>query len=127
MTISAVALAAAGAALLFAPAELQRVLSGAGSAAAGAESMSPLMMQLWAAALLGLASMSWIGRGMTLGGVYGRALVLANLAHWTVGGLSMVRAVLDRPSGAGLWLAAAVYVAFALAFAWLMRRDPVPR
>lgn len=117
MTLSSALLGAAGFALLFAPAELQRPLFGGGS-------IPPLMVQLWSAALLGLAALNWIGRGMTLGGVYGRALVIGNVAHWTVGALSIFRAALDHPSSAGLWTAAAVYGAFTLAFAWLLRRDP---
>ena len=93
MTASAALLAAAGLALLFIPGELQRLVTGSGQS-----SGPPVVLQLWGASLLGLAAMSWIGRGRGLGGIYGRALVMANLVHWTVGGFTAVREVLDRPA-----------------------------
>lgn len=121
MTASALVLAAAGVALLFAPAELQRLATG------GSAPVPPVMLQLWAAALLALAGADWIGRGVTIGGIYGRALVIGNLGHWTVGSLSALRAALDRPSSGLLWAAVALYGIFAIGFVWLLRRDPLPR
>jgi hypothetical protein len=119
MSASALLLAAAGLAFLFAPSEVQRLL-----AAPDGSTAPPLLLQLWSAALLGLAATSWTGRGMTLGGIYGRALVVGNLVHWTVGALVAVRAALDRPGSGLLWAAVAVYGGFALAFGWLLRRHP---
>ncbi len=119
MSASALLLAAAGLAFLFAPSEVQGLLPPPGGAAA-----PPLFLQLWSAALLGLAATSWTGRGMTLGGIYGRALVLGNLVHWTVGALVAVRAAADDPASGVLWAAVAVHGAFALAFGRLLRRHP---
>ncbi len=119
MSASAFVLAAVGFALLFAPSGVQGLLPPPGAAAA-----PPLPLQLWSAALLGLAAMSWTGRGMTLGGIYGRALVLGNLVHWTVGALVAVRAALDHPGPGVPWAAVAVYGAFAIAFGRLLRRHP---
>lgn len=121
MVTSAAVLGLAGLALLFAPSELQRLAAAPNTAPA-----SPIALQLWAAALLGLGAINWIGRGLTLGGIYGRALVLGNLVHWTVGGLVALRAALDRPSSPLLWLAAALYGVFALLFWRLLRRHPLP-
>lgn len=119
MSASALLLAALGFAFLFAPSEVQRLLAAPDTAAA-----PPLLLQLWSAGLLGLAAMSWTGRGLTLGGIYGRALVLGNLVHWTVGALVAVRAMLDHPASAVSWAAVAVYGAFALAFGRLLGRHP---
>lgn len=121
MVASAAALGTAGLALLFAADELHRVMSGASSAP-----VSNFALQLWGAGLLGLASANWIARGVTLGGIYGRAIVLGNVAHWTIGGLASVRAALDRPDAGGLWAVAAAYAVFAVAFGWLLKRDPLP-
>jgi hypothetical protein len=120
MAASAAVLAAAGLALLFAADELQGLMSVAGSAPTSA-----FALQLWGAGLLGLAAANWIARGVTLGGIYGRAIVLGNVAHWTIGGLTGLRAALDRPGASGLWAVAAVYTVFAVAFGWLLKRDPV--
>jgi hypothetical protein len=122
MTASALVLALAGVSLLFAPTELQS-LTTTGDVAP----VPPVLLQLWAAALLALAGADWIGRTVAIGGIYGRALVIGNLMHWTVGGLSALRGALDRPSSAPLWAAVAVYGLFAIGFAWLLRRDPLPR
>src|SRR5688572_8397251 len=120
MVMSAMVLGTAGLALLFAPSELGRLAAGTDSTAA-----SPITLQLWAAALLGLGATNWIGRGLTLGGIYGRALVVGNLVHWTVGGLVAVRAALDRPSLPVLWVGAGLYGVFALLFWWVLKRHPV--
>jgi len=121
MTASAAVLGAAGLALLFAPGELQRLV-----AAADAAPVPPMVLQLWSAVLLGLAVADWTGRGLPLGGIYGRALVMGNAMHWTVGALVGVRAVIDHPASAGAWAAALLYGVFALAFHWLLRRHPGP-
>ena len=119
MSASAVMLAASGSALLFAPSELQRVVS-----TARAVPVPPAVLQLWGASLLGLAAMSWVGRGLMLGGIYGRALVSGNLVHWTVGSFVAVRAALDQPTLGALWAATGLFGAFAVAFAGLLRRHP---
>ena len=119
MTAGAALLGIAGLALLFAPTELQRLVTGSGS-----PSVPPIALQLWGAGLLGLGAANWIGRGLILGGIYSRALVLANLVHWTVGALTSVRAAFDDRGAAALWAAAVVYGAFALAFTWLLGRHP---
>jgi hypothetical protein len=121
MSLAAALLAAAGLALLFAPSEVQRIATGSIT-----EPLPPVLLQLWSAALLALAATNWTGRGMVLGGIYGRALVLGNSMHWTVGSLVMLRAALDRPASAGLWMAAVVYGLFAVAFARLLGRHPGP-
>ena len=120
MSAGAIVLAASGAALLFAPGEVQRVMS----ATDAALPIPPAVLQLWGASLLGLAATSWVGRGLTLGGIYGRALVMGNLVHWMVGGFVTLRAALNQPSLGGLWAATALFGAFAAAFAWLLRRPP---
>ncbi|HEU4699397.1 MAG TPA: hypothetical protein VFS40_09460 [Gemmatimonadales bacterium] len=121
MVTSAAVLGAAGLALLFAPLELQRLVT-----AAEPPPVPAPLLQLGAAALLGLAATNWVGRGVTLGGIYGRALVLGNAMHWTVGSLVGLRAALDRPADVALWAVAAGCGGFALAFHWLLRRHPGP-
>jgi hypothetical protein len=120
MSVSAVVLGAAGLALLFAPVELQRLVAGSSPAP-----VPPIVLQLWSAGLLGLAAVNWTGRGLILGGIYGRALVLGNAMHWTVGSLVGLRAAMDRPSVAGLWVATVLYGVCAIAFNWLLRHHPV--
>ena len=121
MSTSAAVLGAAGLTFLFAPVELQRLVVGP-----TAIPVPPILIQLWGAALLGLASANWLGRGLLLGGIYSRALVMGNVMHWTVGTLVGARAAMDRPALALWWVAAAVYGVFALGFTWLLYRHPLP-
>lgn len=104
MTATAVVLGAAGLALLF----LAEAPGG----------------QLWGAALLGLAALDWVGRGLVLGGIYGRPLVFANLFHFAIGALVCLDAAIDDPGAVSSWAAAAGYGVLALAFIRLLRRDP---
>jgi hypothetical protein len=120
MVTSAALTGAAGIALLFAPSEIVRFTAGgAGSDPARAA------LQLWGAALLGLGAVNWIGRGLVLGGIYGRALVVGNLVHWTVGGLAGLRMLLDHPTLPVLWAVTAIYGVLALLYAGVLRRHPV--
>lgn len=83
--VYAALLAALGLALLFVP-EVSGV--------AGAEALG----QLVGAGLIGFAVVNWVGRGLVLGGVYGRALVAGNQAFAFIGALVLVRPVLADPS-----------------------------
>jgi hypothetical protein len=121
MVTSAAVTGAAGIALLFAPGEVYQFAAGA-----PASPVVRVAFQLGAAALLGLGAVNWVGRGLILGGIYGRALVLGNLVHWTVGGLVMLRALFDRPGAPALWIVTAVYGVLAFLFAGVLRRHPGP-
>ena len=120
MVTSAALTGAAGLALLFAPGEVYRLAAGAPAPAA-----TEGALQLWAAALLGLGAVDWVGRGIVLGGIYGRALVLGNLAHWTIGALVALRALFDHPGLPALWIVTEVCGALAFLFAGVLRRHPV--
>ena len=110
MTIAAAGFAATGLALLFAPDET----GGALTAGAG----GPLM-QLLGAALLGCAAMNWIARGAALGGIYGRAVVVANQVHTTIGALVLVRHAISTGVSPLYWAVTAFYVPAALFFSYL--------
>jgi hypothetical protein len=112
VTASTLLLAGLGLAFLIAPAETTAALL-PGAAA-------PILAQLLGAALLGFASMNWIARGSALGGIYGRAVVAANQAHFVIGALVLVRRAFDGGSPAtAFWLLAAVYGLGALFFSYL--------
>jgi len=118
MTANAILLGTVGAAFLFLPFELGSLV------VRHAAPVEPALVQLWGAALLGLAAMSWIGRGLVLGGIYARALVLGNLVHWMVGAFVVLRVVIDGGLGAPAWAALAVFAPMTAGFAWLLRRHP---
>jgi hypothetical protein len=112
-TISAVCCGIAGAVLLFAPREVGTVLL------PGAN--PPVLVQLLGGALVGFAIANWTARGSALGGIYGRAVVAGNQAHFMIGALVLLTH--GREGGAthrALWLFTAMYVVGAAFFTYLM-------
>jgi hypothetical protein len=114
MTISSLLLALAGAACLFMPAELAASLDADGS--------KPLQMlvQVTGALYLGFAMANWTGKGLAIGGIYGRPLSIANFTHFFIGAIALLKFL---PSGEINWPFAtilAVYVVFAVLFGYLV-------
>ncbi|MBK5187182.1 MAG: hypothetical protein JJD97_02995 [Gemmatimonadaceae bacterium] len=78
------------------------------------------LVQLYGAALFGLAMTAWMARTMLLGGIYGRAIVTGGFAHAFTGAFVLVHAIRATPANAFLWGACALYALLALAFGALM-------
>lgn len=110
MFSSAVVLGAAGIALLFAPAEIARSLGFSGL-------YTQPVLSLLAATYLGFAMANWAAKDSAIGGIYQRPLGLANLAHFVVGALSLIKVAGKTPLLLG---AAVVYALFAVFFVWLV-------
>ncbi len=106
----AVALALAGAALVFAPELL---------AEGGAASIA----QAFGAALFAFGAANWTARGMVLGGIYGRPLVVGNQAFALVAALVLVRHP-PTPAGPALWVVVALLAAGAVLYSVLLYRPP---
>jgi hypothetical protein len=84
------------------------------------------VVQLLGAALLGFAMLNWMAKGAPAGGIYGRPIVNANLVHFTVGGLALVKLVAVGGLPAAATALAAVYVIFAVWFGVVMfGRGPI--
>lgn len=119
MTLSAAVLALAGLGLTFAPAEVLARLTRA------TDTSLVLTLQVTGAFSCGFAMLNWMARGMTLGGIYGRPIIVANVTRWTIASLALLKATtagrLAAP-GVGLTL---VCAAFAVAFARVMVKDPL--
>jgi len=116
--VSAAVLLLGGAALLFAPdAVLPALVPGFPPAAAW-------LGQLLGAAWLGVAAMNWVQRAALLGGIYGRPVVLANLALYFISALSLLRALLGGTAPAALWMALAPLAVLAAVYGALLLRGP---
>jgi hypothetical protein len=84
--VSAAVLLVAGIALLFVPdTVLPRLVPAYPEAALW-------LGQLLGAAWLGMAALNWLNRSTVLGGIYGRPVVMANLALYCVSALVLLRA-----------------------------------
>ena len=120
LSLSAATYFAAAIPLLFAPEETSALLGG--SVAAG----QIAILQVLGSALLGFALLNWSNRYSQLGGIYGRPLVLANLAHAMTAFLLLVRAAARDPGFLPVALPTAVYLLLALAFASRLFVAPRP-
>jgi hypothetical protein len=76
LLVSAVLLFGCGTAALFAPQEIAALMR---APAAGAD---PLLVQLLGAGLFALGFLDWFSRFSTIGGIYGRPVLLANFAYF---------------------------------------------
>jgi hypothetical protein len=108
---SAALMALLGLAAIFMPQEIV--------AAAGVEprTLPALAVQLAGAPCLGFAVLDWMAQGSVIGGIYGRPVTIANLAHYTIGGLALLKAVLAGAHSALVVAGALAYLVFAALFA----------
>jgi hypothetical protein len=118
LSLSAIVLGAAGLAGTFAP---QEILQAFGIVPAGA---LPLLVQLLAALYFAMAMLNWTARGSLLGGIYQRPVAIANLTHFVIGALALLKAAWAMRS-LPVVIAAAIYTFFALAFSGVFFRSPV--
>lgn len=81
------------------------------------------MFQMMGGLYLGFAMLNWMNRDAPVGGIYGRPLLTANLIHFLVVSLMLIKHVLDS-AGNGLILLCVLYTAFAAGFGLLQFRDP---
>ena len=80
--------------------------------------------QMIAGAWLAMAAMNWNSRGQTLGGIYGRPVVYANVVLYTVTAFGVVRAALVLGASPWLWAVVVPAGVFAAVYGVLMLRGP---
>jgi len=112
VTSSALFLAAMGAALLFAGKEV-------GDAVFRRPDVEPLA-SLLGGALVGFGAMNWIARRSTLGGIYGRSVVVGNHWHFVVGAIVLLKHGVVAGGSAGFWVLVGAYVLGAGLFSYLL-------
>lgn len=117
MTASAALLAVLGLCCLFIPELVATAVGHPARSAAG--------IQLAAGGALGIAMMNWMARGGTLGGIYGRPVIVGNFVAAGILTLVLLSAQLSAPTIAGL-VASALLGAYWASFAWLLLRTPGP-
>ena len=121
MVSSAIFLGALGLAASFLPVEILGFLDELAH-----HRLEAVLVQLLGALMIGFAMLNWMAKGAALGGIYGRPIVAANLVHFTVGAIALVKvaALGDMPPGAILLTVA--YVLFAVWFgATMFGRGPI--
>jgi hypothetical protein len=119
MILSALFLALAGVGLMFFPQEINTYIG------IGPNKYFALVIQILGGLYFGFAMINWMAKGTLIGGIYNRPLVIGNLAHFFIGGIALVKAVLaDANMPVVIWVLAAIYSLFAIVFAILFNRHP---
>ena len=115
-TLSAATLGACGVVTLFAPEVFLSVI--------GLANVTPHWpMQLLAAAWIALAIFDWMTLGFTMGGIYGRPVVMTNFTFYFIAALTSLRPALvsGRPGAIG---ATMIFGIFAVAYGLLLFSSP---
>ena len=119
MTLGALLMGLVGLAATFMP---QEILALAG---VPAQAPAVLAVQVGGALYLGFAILDWMSRGSLIGGIYGRPVALANLCHFLIAALALLKAVGAGERSAAIVVAAVVYALLAVAFALVVFRHPL--
>lgn len=119
MTLSALVMGVLGVAATFLPHEIL--------ASAGVPALAPavLAVQVGGALYLGFAMLDWMARANLIGGIYSRPVAVANLCHFTIAALAMLKAVMAGERSVALVAAVIVYTLLAVAFALVVLRHPL--
>jgi hypothetical protein len=113
MASSALFMGALGIAASFFSHELLRL------AGAAVQTPTVLLMQVCGALYVGFAFLNWYLRGFVIGGIYNRPLALANLLHFALVAVTLVKAAPALDSLL-VWVITGAYVVFAAWFGLVM-------
>lgn len=120
MSLSALCLAAIGLSLTFAPDEISIYL-GISSA-----KTFQLILQILGALYFAFAMLNWMAKGSLIGGIYNKPIALANFAHFSIGGLALLKELLNNSNlPILLWIIAGIYFIFASIFGLILSRHPI--
>jgi len=119
MSLSAVVLAVIGISLTFFPAEILQHLG------IGSSTSLLIILQLLGALYFGFAMLNWMAKGAIIGGIYNKPVSVANASHFLIGGLALVKALINNPgSPIFLWIFGGIYLFFAVCFGIIFNRHP---
>ena len=120
MTLSAIILALIGISLIFLPKEILDYLE------LSVSDTLELLMQIIGSLYFAFAMLNWMSKGSLIGGIYGRPIAIANLTHFVITGLALIKGILSNPSLSYIiWSIAIIYSIFAILFGIVAFKHPV--
>ena len=120
MTLSAMILALIGISLIFLPKEILDYLE------LSVSDTLELLMQIIGSLYFAFAMLNWMSKGSLIGGIYGRPIAIANLTHFVIAGLALIKGILSNPSLSYIiWSIAIIYSIFAILFGIVAFKHPV--
>jgi len=115
MTLSAMILALIGISLIFLPNEILDYLE------LSVSETLQLLMQIIGSLYFAFAILNWMSKGSLIGGIYGRPIAMANLTHFVIAGLALIKGIFANPSlSYVIWSFAIIYSIFAIFFGFFI-------
>lgn len=122
MTLNAIILALIGISLIFLPKEILDYFE------LSASDTLELLMQITGSLYFAFAMLNWMSKGSIIGGIYGRPIAIANLTHFVIAGLTLIKAVLVNTGlSYVIWSIAIAYSIFAILFGIMAFKHPVSK
>ena len=119
MTASAIFLAIIGVILSFLPNETADYFN------AESNLITILFLKIMSALYLGFGILNWMAKGTLIGGIYNRPIAIGNLMHFGVGAIALIKVVSNIETHSGIIISlTAVYLIFALLFAYIFKTNP---
>ncbi|MFL3027531.1 MAG: hypothetical protein ACJZ1O_04495 [Candidatus Neomarinimicrobiota bacterium] len=85
-----------------------------------------LLMQIIGSLYFAFAMLNWMSKGSIIGGIYNRPIAIANLTHFVIAGLALIKGILANPSlSYVIWSIAIIYSIFATLFGIVAFKHPV--
>jgi hypothetical protein len=110
MTASATVMGLTGTVLIFLPNEVAYHFEW------DEEQLIPLVLQILGALYFAFAMLNWMTRTNLIGGIYGRPVAMANLVHFLVGGLALIKGTNLDQASLLIWAASSIYGLLAISF-----------
>ena len=83
-------------------------------------------MQIIGSFYFAFAILNWMSKGSIIGGIYNRPIAMANLTHFVIAGLALIKGILSNPSLSYIiWSIAIIYSIFAILFGIVAFKHPV--
>ena len=120
MTLSAIIMATIGISASFIPHEILTFIG------LPTNQPLPLLIQVIGAMYFAFAMLNWMSKGSIIGGIYNRPIAIANLTHFVIAGLALIKGILSNPSLSYIiWSIAIIYSTFAILFGIVAFSHPV--
>ena len=117
MTVSAGLMGFSGIALIFMPAEILNFMTGE---LAG----NTLILQILGSLYFAFAMLNWMARGNLIGGIYSRPVAIANLTHFFIGGMALLKST-GHNNLPVIWITGLIYLMLAILFGIVVYTSPV--
>ena len=119
MTLSAIFLAVIGIGLTFMPQEI------AAFTGLSFTEIYQVQLQLSGALFFAFAMLNWMAKGSIIGGIYNRPVSIANFTHFFMGGIALVKAIINNIHlHYTVWILAVFYSIFAILFGIILSKHP---